>query len=96
MSRSIDCPMCGHVETRVYDSRRTTVFDCPAVHRRRRCMGCSGKFSTYEVVTAEAASMLQRDALGASLTAVKRARDALDDVTTYVSVAQNNGVGGVD
>lgn len=37
---------CGY-ETKVVDSRQKAVG---TVYRRRRCLGCGNKFSTYEVL----------------------------------------------
>lgn len=40
------CPFCGHEETKVLDSR--TADDGESVRRRRECMDCSKRFTTYE------------------------------------------------
>lgn len=40
------CPFCGGPESRVKDSR--DIGD--AIHRRRECENCKGRFSTYERV----------------------------------------------
>src|SRR5207245_11417091 len=40
------CPFCGGTESRVKDSRDTG----DAIHRRRECEQCKGRFSTYERV----------------------------------------------
>lgn len=40
------CPFCGGMESRVKDSR--DIGD--AIHRRRECEHCKGRFSTYERV----------------------------------------------
>ncbi|MHB8584477.1 MAG: transcriptional regulator NrdR [Thermoplasmatota archaeon] len=40
------CPHCGCQDTRVIDSRETTGVD--AVRRRRQCVACSRRFTTYE------------------------------------------------
>ncbi len=40
------CPFCGGTESRVKDSR--DIGD--AIHRRRECEQCKGRFSTYERV----------------------------------------------
>ncbi len=42
------CPFCGHLEDKVVDSR--AVQDGAAVWRRRECLGCSRRFTTYEYV----------------------------------------------
>lgn len=40
------CPFCGHDETRVVDSRTSESQD--AIRRRRECLKCSERFTTYE------------------------------------------------
>jgi len=42
------CPFCHHGENRVIDSRLSK--DGDAIRRRRECLGCSKRFTTYEVV----------------------------------------------
>jgi transcriptional repressor NrdR len=40
------CPFCGHVETKVTDSRLAA--DGRQIRRRRECLGCSERFTTFE------------------------------------------------
>ena len=40
------CPWCGHLEDRVVDSREAQ--DGQATRRRRECLGCARRFTTYE------------------------------------------------
>jgi transcriptional repressor NrdR len=42
------CPFCHNGENRVIDSRISK--DNSAIRRRRECLGCSKRFTTYEVV----------------------------------------------
>jgi transcriptional repressor NrdR len=42
------CPFCGHSENKVIDSRISK--DGKAVRRRRECLGCTKRFTTYEYV----------------------------------------------
>jgi len=42
------CPFCGNIETQVRDSRISD--DGEAVKRRRYCIGCDSRFTTYERV----------------------------------------------
>lgn len=51
------CPYCGGTESRVKDSR--DVGD--AVHRRRECEHCKGRFSTYERVEKSQLMVIKRD-----------------------------------
>ena len=40
------CPFCGHLQDKVVDSREAREGD--AVRRRRECLGCQRRFTTYE------------------------------------------------
>jgi transcriptional repressor NrdR len=40
------CPFCGHKEDRVIDSRESKEGD--AIRRRRQCLSCERRFTTYE------------------------------------------------
>jgi transcriptional repressor NrdR len=42
----MNCPFCGHLKDRVVDSRETREGD--VVRRRRECLGCQRRFTTYE------------------------------------------------
>ena len=40
------CPYCGHREDKVIDSRESKEGD--SIRRRRECLGCERRFTTYE------------------------------------------------
>ena len=40
------CPSCGHPESKVVDSRPSD--DGAAIRRRRECLSCQHRFTTYE------------------------------------------------
>ena len=40
------CPFCNHMEDKVVDSRESTEGD--AIRRRRECLACERRFTTYE------------------------------------------------
>jgi transcriptional repressor NrdR len=40
------CPFCGHPEDKVVDSRESKEGE--AIRRRRECLGCERRFTTYE------------------------------------------------
>jgi len=44
----LKCPFCGYDESKVIDSRSTE--DNMAIRRRRECLGCSKRYTTYEKV----------------------------------------------
>ena len=51
------CPYCAHEDTRVTDSR--TAED--GIRRRRECLRCGLRFTTYERVQSSALQVLKRD-----------------------------------
>jgi transcriptional repressor NrdR len=42
------CPFCGHADTQVVDSRAND--DADSIRRRRRCLSCDKRFTTWETV----------------------------------------------
>ena len=40
------CPSCGHLESKVVDSR--SVDEGSSIRRRRECLSCGTRFTTYE------------------------------------------------
>jgi transcriptional repressor NrdR len=42
------CPFCAHSEDKVIDSRESKEGD--AIRRRRQCLGCERRFTTYEKI----------------------------------------------
>jgi len=46
---SFHCRACAGTETMVVDSRPAMIGRLPAIRRRRRCTGCSERFSTVEL-----------------------------------------------
>jgi transcriptional repressor NrdR len=58
------CPTCRKSETRVVDSRD----DESVVRRRRECLGCKHRFTTYERMEAPRLSSSSRKTAGANST----------------------------
>jgi len=54
------CPFCGGTETKVVDSRYANEGD--QVRRRRECLHCSDRFTTYESAELTLPRMVKRDA----------------------------------
>ncbi|MFQ5890831.1 MAG: transcriptional regulator NrdR [Gemmatimonadota bacterium] len=52
------CPSCDHTEDRVVDSR--TSRGGRAIRRRRECLACGRRFTTYEHVEAEPLTVRKR------------------------------------
>jgi transcriptional repressor NrdR len=42
----VKCPFCGHLKDKVVDSRESGSGD--AIRRRRECLGCGRRFTSYE------------------------------------------------
>ncbi len=42
------CPVCGHLESKVVDSR--PMDDGSKIRRRRECLACGKRFTTYEAI----------------------------------------------
>lgn len=42
------CRYCGEEESKVIDSRSTA--DCNSIRRRRECLNCGKRFTTYETI----------------------------------------------
>jgi len=53
------CPYCGNTETDVVDSRDAE--DLAAVRRRRECMKCEKRFTTYERVESVELVVVKKD-----------------------------------
>lgn len=66
------CPFCGGTESRVKDSR--DIGD--AIHRRRECEQCKGRFSTYERVEKFHLMVIKRD----------QRREAFDRHKLYIGI----------
>lgn len=53
------CPSCGHEGDRVIDSR--SVREGQAVRRRRECLECRSRYTTYEFVEQAAVLVIKKD-----------------------------------
>ena len=53
------CPFCGEQESKVVDSRRSE--DGKSIRRRRECMACQRRFTTYEIVESLPIIVVKRD-----------------------------------
>ncbi len=53
------CPNCGHKEDRVVDSRATQ--EESAIRRRRECLACGKRFTTYEYVEEVSLMVIKKD-----------------------------------
>ena len=53
------CPKCGHLDDKVIDSR--SVRNGDVIRRRRNCLKCSHRFTTYEEVVKATLRVIKRD-----------------------------------
>ncbi len=56
---AMKCPSCQHFETKVIDSRVTK--DGTAIRRRRECLSCGFRFTTYERAEIQLPMIIKRD-----------------------------------
>ena len=53
------CPFCGHSEDKVVDSRASS--DGLSTRRRRECLGCEKRFTTYEQIEEQTLMVVKKD-----------------------------------
>ena len=53
------CPFCGFQESKVVDSRHSD--DNLSIRRRRECLGCQRRFTTYEMVESLPMVVVKKD-----------------------------------
>ena len=53
------CPFCGDQESKVVDSRHSE--DGQSIRRRRECLNCQRRFTTYEMVESLPIIVVKRD-----------------------------------
>lgn len=53
------CPSCGYIESKVIDSR--PVEEGNSIRRRRECLSCQKRFTTFEVVEALQIVVVKKD-----------------------------------
>ena len=95
------CPFCGDQESKVVDSRHNE--DGNSIRRRRECMACQRRFTTYEIVESLPIIVVKRDGTRQSfdrnkiLNAMVRAFDKrkvemadLDRIATEIEQAIQN------
>ncbi|MEK7794560.1 MAG: transcriptional regulator NrdR [Candidatus Hydrogenedentota bacterium] len=53
------CPFCSHTEAKVVDSRASK--DGDAIRRRRECLNCGRRYTTYERIEEVAKLVIKKD-----------------------------------
>ena len=95
------CPFCGFEESRVIDSRPTDEGE--RIRRRRECIQCQKRFTTYEVIESLPVIVIKKDKsrevfnrdklLGGLLRACEKRPVSIDDLELLIddveSVLQN-------
>ena len=56
---AVKCPICGYTESKVIDSRPTEGNS--SIRRRRECLSCQKRFTTYEVVESLPLIVIKKD-----------------------------------
>ncbi len=65
------CPFCGYSESKVIDSRPTDENE--RIRRRRECISCSKRFTTYEIIESVPIIVVKKD----------KSREAFDRVKLF-------------
>ncbi len=65
------CPFCGYSESKVVDSRPTDEGE--RIRRRRECVACSKRFTTYEIIESVPIVVVKKD----------KSREAFDRVKLF-------------
>ena len=97
------CPFCGDIESKVVDSRRSE--DGQSIRRRRECLKCQRRFTTYEMVESLPIIVIKRDGtrqnfdrnkiLNSMIRAFDKRKvdlDDLDHLTTEIEQAIQNSL----
>ena len=92
------CPFCSHLDTKVIDSREVGEGD--QIRRRRECIGCKGRFTTYESIELNLPRIIKSDSRRESfdeeklragiLRAVEKCPVEMERVETAISNIKNN------
>lgn len=53
------CPFCGYLESKVVNSRQNPKGD--SIRRRRECLKCAGRFTTFEAIEKTPVMIIKRD-----------------------------------
>ena len=53
----MNCPYCGHIDSKVVDSRDVS----DGIRRRRQCLSCGARFTTYEKMQPASLFVIKKD-----------------------------------
>ena len=92
------CPFCSYLDTKVIDSREVGEGD--QIRRRRECIGCKARFTTYESIELNFPRIIKSDSRRESfdeeklragiLRAVEKCPVEMERVDTAISNIKNN------
>ena len=71
------CPFCGYTESKVIDSRPAEGYTM--IRRRRECLSCQKRFTTYESIERMPLVVVKRDGLRQSFDRVLEKLEAIAD-----------------
>ena len=67
--RDMKCPFCGYMDSKVIDSRPAE--DSTTIRRRRECLDCQKRFTTYEIIERMPLVVIKRDGSRQSFDKIK-------------------------
>ena len=67
--RDMKCPFCGYADSKVIDSRPAE--EGSTIRRRRECLACQKRFTTYEIIERLPLVVIKRDGSRQSFDKVK-------------------------
>lgn len=92
------CPFCGHLESKVVNSRQNPRGD--AIRRRRECLSCAHRFTTFEMIEKTPIVVVKRDGkreafdrekiIKGVLRACEKRPVTVDDVERIVQTVEKN------
>ena len=57
--KGMKCPVCGYEDSKVIDSR--PIEENNSIKRRRECLGCRARFTTYEIIDQTNPFVIKKD-----------------------------------
>ena len=87
------CPYCGFAESKVIDSRPTE--ESNSIRRRRECLKCQKRFTTYEKLEAISLAVIKKDQSRQQYDRGKVLKGIITDLrkTSYISIANGTDCG---
>ena len=88
----MNCPNCGKTDNKVIDSRLSK--DGIVIRRRRQCLICSSRFTTYESTTDHLLPFLirKRTEFGSTTTSLKALLSFMSDTLKILSKETKNNI----